>query len=167
MGNSEAWKIWNDYLWCVHESPRIVACVAGGIVLVCAVEFMCAWIYVGGRAKTREESSWFLATSPPFPTRANKQKPPATQATNIVKLRIFAMVLSMRAVSKEWRMGLAERTFFSRRAEGRARFEGFAREKPCLQRFASNERRFRENRMFSSRLLTQMIYLTHELIKYT
>ena len=53
-----------------------IVCVAGGIVRVRAVEFMCA--------KTREESSWFLVASqlnsaawPPFPTRANKQKPPA------------------------------------------------------------------------------------------
>ena len=60
----------NDLLQLFYKRAYIdIACVAGGIVRVCAVEFMCAWIYVGGR---------FQAA--PFPTRANKQKPPATQA---------------------------------------------------------------------------------------
>ena len=77
-------------------------CVAGGIVCVCAVEFMCGWIYVGGRGKAawRLERSrveiGFLRLMPlavtasplnseasqQFPTHENKQKPPAAQAND-------------------------------------------------------------------------------------
>ena len=46
---------------------------------LCAVEFKLA-----AAAKPREDlgAVELLAASPPFPTRANKKKPPATQATN-------------------------------------------------------------------------------------
>ena len=48
---------------------------------LCAVEFMLA-----AAAKPRED--WFLAALLPFPTCANKQKLPATQATVIHKWRL-------------------------------------------------------------------------------